>query len=53
MIIRLRRAWQFVTTAGRIIWRHPMTRINILPILPKDGYIVLVMGRDTGEKKLD
>ena len=49
MIIRLRRAWQFVTTVPRIIWRHPMTRIDIVPILSKNGYIVLVRKGDTGK----
>ncbi len=48
----LRRVWQFVTTVPKIILRHPITRINILPILSKDGYIVLVRKSDSGEWSL-
>lgn len=43
----MKRLWQFVQTVLGIIFRHPVTGVSILPILP-DGQIVLVRRRDNG-----
>lgn len=42
------RAWQFFQTVLGIIFRHPVTGVTIVPILP-DGRIVLVRRHDNGE----
>lgn len=44
----MRRAWQYVKTVMGIIFRHPITGITIIPVLP-DGRIVLVRRQDTGK----
>jgi 8-oxo-dGTP diphosphatase len=41
------RIWQYLRTALKIIFRHPITGTSIIPILP-DGRIVLVRRRDNG-----
>ncbi|MEC4986813.1 MAG: NUDIX hydrolase [Oscillatoria sp. PMC 1068.18] len=42
----MRRAWQYLHTVVGLIFRHPITGISIIPILP-DGKIVLMRRRDT------
>jgi len=42
------RAWQFFQTVLGVIFRHPVTGVTIVPILP-DGRIVLVRRNDNGE----
>ncbi len=42
----MRRSWRFISTVLGIIFRHPITGITLIPILP-DGRIVLVQRRDT------
>jgi ADP-ribose pyrophosphatase YjhB (NUDIX family) len=42
------RAWQFFQTVLGVIFRHPVTGVTIVPILP-DGRIVLIRRRDSGE----
>ncbi|MGB3237776.1 MAG: NUDIX hydrolase [Geitlerinemataceae cyanobacterium] len=42
------RAWQFFQTVLGVIFRHPVTGVTIVPILP-DGRIVLVRRQDNGE----
>ena len=44
----MRRLWQYTTTVLGIIFRHPITGVTIIPILP-DGRIVLIRRRDTGK----
>ncbi len=39
--------WQYIKTILGIIFRHPLTGVSIVPILP-DGSIVLIRRRDTG-----
>lgn len=41
------RIWQYLRTALKIVFRHPITGTSIIPILP-DGRIVLVRRRDNG-----
>lgn len=43
----MQRARRFVSTVLGILFRHPVTGITIIPILP-DGRIVLVRRHDTG-----
>jgi 8-oxo-dGTP diphosphatase len=42
------RVWRFIKTLMGIIFRHPITGVTIVPILP-DGHIVLVRRRDTDQ----
>ena len=42
----MRRSWRFISTVLGIIFRHPITGITLIPVLP-DGRIVLVQRRDT------
>lgn len=42
------RYWRFFSTVLGIIFRHPVTGITLIPILP-DGRIVLVQRRDSGK----
>lgn len=44
----MRRSWRFISTVLGIIFRHPITGITLIPVLP-DGQIVLVQRRDTGK----
>lgn len=44
----IRRTWQYIKTILGIIFRHPITGINVIPLLP-DGSIVLIRRRDTGK----
>ncbi|NES85006.1 MAG: NUDIX hydrolase [Moorea sp. SIO2B7] len=44
----MRRLWQYTTTVLGIIFRHPITGVTIIPILP-DGRIVLIRRQDTGK----
>ncbi|MBW4550461.1 MAG: NUDIX hydrolase [Aphanocapsa sp. GSE-SYN-MK-11-07L] len=39
--------WRFAQTVLGIIFRHPVTGVSIIPILP-DGQIVLMQRRDNG-----
>lgn len=41
------RLWQFGQTVLGIIFRHPVTGVSVVPILP-DGRIVMVRRRDNG-----
>ena len=43
----MRRAWQYAKAVIGIIFRHPVTGITIIPVMP-DGKIVLVRRQDTG-----
>ena len=40
--------WQYIKTILGIIFRHPLTGVSIVPVLP-DGSIVLIRRRDTGK----
>ena len=40
--------WQFISTVLGIVFRHPVTGVTIVPVLP-NGEIVLVRRRDTGQ----
>ena len=40
--------WQYIKTILGIIFRHPLTGVSIIPVLP-DGNIVLIRRRDTGK----
>lgn len=42
------RLWQFFQTVLGILFRHPVTGVTMIPILP-DGRIVLIRRRDTGQ----
>ncbi len=42
------RVWQYIKTVMGVIFRHPITGVTIIPLLP-DGRIVLVRRRDTGQ----
>ena len=44
----MRRSWRFISTVLGIIFRHPVTGITLIPVLP-DGRIVLVQRRDSGK----
>ena len=44
---RLRRSWQYIQTALKLIFRHPLPGTSIIPILP-DGRIILTRSYDTG-----
>lgn len=44
----MRRSWRFFSTVLGIIFRHPVTGITLIPVLP-DGRIVLVQRRDSGK----
>lgn len=39
--------WRYLKTAMGLVFRHPLTGITLIPILP-DGRIVLIRRRDTG-----
>lgn len=45
------RWWQFISTVLGIIFRHPVTGVTLIPLLP-DGTIALVLRRDTGQWSL-
>ncbi|MBE9115818.1 NUDIX hydrolase [Lusitaniella coriacea LEGE 07157] len=47
----MRRSWQFISTVLGIIFRHPVTGVTLIPILP-DGKIVFVRRHDTGQWSL-
>lgn len=42
------RAWQFITTVLGVIFRHPITGMSVISLLP-DGRMVLVRRRDNGK----
>ena len=42
------RSWQFVSTVLKIIFRHPILGVTLIPVLP-DGKIVLVHRQDNGK----
>ena len=42
------RVWQYIKTVMGVIFRHPVTGVTIIPILP-DGTLVLIRRRDTGQ----
>jgi 8-oxo-dGTP diphosphatase len=44
----MNRAWHFLKSVMGIIFRHPVTGVTLIPILP-DGTIVLIRRRDTGK----
>jgi 8-oxo-dGTP diphosphatase len=44
----MRSRWQFISTVLGIIFRHPVTGVTIIPVLPS-GEIVLIRRRDTGQ----
>ena len=48
MAISIQRLWQFGQTVLGIIFRHPVTGVSIVPLLP-DGKIILVQRRDNGK----
>jgi 8-oxo-dGTP diphosphatase len=45
------RAWRFIHTVIGVIFRHPVTGVTIIAILP-DGRIVLVRRQDSGQWSL-
>ncbi len=42
------RSWQFVSTVLKIIFRHPILGVTLIPVTP-DGKIVLVRRHDSGK----
>jgi 8-oxo-dGTP diphosphatase len=40
--------WRYLKTAMGLVFRHPLTGITLIPILP-DGKMVLIRRRDTGQ----
>ena len=44
----MRRSWRFLSTVLGIIFRHPVTGITLIPVMP-DGKIVLVQRKDSGK----
>lgn len=48
MVESVKRLWQFGQTVLGIIFRHPVTGVSVVPILP-DGQIILVRRRDNGK----
>ncbi len=40
--------WRYLKTFLKVAFRHPITGVTIIPILP-DGRIVLIQRRDTGQ----
>lgn len=42
------RSWQFVSTVLKIIFRHPILGVTLIPVMP-DGKIVLVHRQDSGK----
>ncbi|WP_413163406.1 NUDIX hydrolase [Capilliphycus salinus ALCB114379] len=48
MLKSVKRLWQFAQTVLGIIFRHPVTGVSVVPILP-DGQIILVRRRDNGK----
>jgi 8-oxo-dGTP diphosphatase len=44
----MRQVWRYLKTAMGLIFRHPLTGITLIPVLP-DGRIVLIQRRDTGQ----
>ncbi|MEB3283647.1 MAG: NUDIX hydrolase [Lyngbya sp.] len=48
MVESVKRLWQFAQTVLGIIFRHPVTGVSVVPILP-DGQIILVRRRDNGK----
>ncbi|NET26909.1 NUDIX hydrolase [Okeania sp. SIO1I7] len=47
----MRQLWQFGQTVLGLIFRHPLTGVSVVPILP-DGRIVLVRRRDNNKYAL-
>lgn len=43
----MNRTWHFISTVLGVIFRHPMTAVTLIPILP-NGQIVLTRRRDDG-----
>ena len=48
MVESVKRLWQFGQAVLGIIFRHPVTGVSVVPILP-DGQIILVRRRDNGK----
>ncbi|MEL7036053.1 MAG: NUDIX hydrolase [Cyanobacteria bacterium J06592_8] len=48
MVESVKRLWQFGQAVLGVIFRHPVTGVSIVPILP-DGQIILVRRRDNGK----
>jgi 8-oxo-dGTP diphosphatase len=48
LVESVKRLWQFGQTVLGIIFRHPVTGVSIVPILP-NGQIILVRRRDNGK----
>ncbi|MEB3311126.1 MAG: NUDIX hydrolase [Snowella sp.] len=44
----MNQVWRYFKTVLKVIFRHPITGVTIIPILP-DGRIVLIQRRDTGQ----
>lgn len=44
----MNQVWRYLKTVLKVIFRHPITGVTIIPILP-DGRIVLIQRRDTGQ----
>lgn len=44
----MRQVWRYLKTAMGLIFRHPLTGITLIPVLP-DGRLVLIQRRDTGQ----
>lgn len=42
------RSWQFISTVLKIVFRHPVLGVTVIPVLP-DGKIVLVHRCDSGK----
>ncbi|ERT04646.1 NUDIX domain protein [Lyngbya aestuarii BL J] len=48
MVESVKKLWQFGQTVLGIIFRHPVTGVSVVPILP-DGQIIFVRRRDNGK----
>lgn len=48
MLTRIKGWWQFGQTVLGIIFRHPVTGVSVVPILP-DGTIILIRRKDNGK----
>lgn len=42
----MRQVWRYLKTAMGLVFRHPLTGITLIPVLP-DGRIVMIQRRDT------
>lgn len=47
----MKRTWSFISTVLKVIFRHPVLGVTLIPVLP-DGKIVLVKRRDSGKWSL-